>query len=827
MSGVTSVGVNLVTNKARVAYDRALTGPRDIVRAIEDAGFEATVSADEEERLIKEMQQLETERQKNELRWALIFTVPLFLVAMVLPRVPPFGALLSATVGIHGVLLFHIGDLIQWTLATPVQFWIGKRFHVGAYKSLRRGSSNMDVLVSLGTNASYFYSVFSIMRHAIHNLDPTMETGQFFETSAMLITFILLGKFLERRARGKASEAITKLMQLTPPAALLVELDENNVERSEETIDSTLIQVGDILKVMPGARLPTDGVVLFGSGYVDESLVTGESKPVSKQAGDQVIGGSVNQGGVLFIKASRVGSDTALSKIVSLVQDAQMAKAPIQAYADRISAIFVPVVVSLAIATWLCWYILGCVDAYPEEWRETVGVHTSPFLFAMLFGISVLVIACPCALGLATPTAVMVGTGVAASNGILIKGGDALELGHKVRAVVFDKTGTVTQGKPQVVDVMRFGSMYELNEMLVLAGSAESGSAHPLSTAIVNYVQETTEGIAPFGDGSSGGGGGGILRDTAHNEVRHRKWLRATDAFEEREGMGVSSEVADARGHMVRVLIGNRAWLATHGVAPNTEVETYMRRMESQACTAVPVCISGEVVGVISITDPIKPEAAGVIRTLSAMGIDCLLVTGDNARTARAVGKDLEMGTVMAEVSPGGKADVIKDLKSRGNVVAMVGDGINDSPAIAAADVGIAIGTGTDIAIEAANYVLMRDDLSDVVTAIDLSRSTVERIKLNYIWAMGYNLLAIPVAAGAFYPLIHMRMPPWLAGAAMALSSVSVVTSSLLLRSYKKPASALSSVAVGDADDTFIGVRGRRRRQTRRTRHRYEMLNTS
>ena len=483
----------------------------------------------------------------------------------------------------------------------------------------------------------------------------------------MLITFILLGKFLERRARGKASEAITKLMQLTPPAALLVELDENNVERSEETIDSTLIQVGDILKVTPGARLPTDGVVLFGSGYVDESLVTGESKPVSKQAGDQVIGGSVNQGGVLFIKASRVGSDTALSKIVSLVQDAQMAKAPIQAYADRISAIFVPVVVSLAIATWLCWYILGCVDAYPEEWRETVGVHTSPFLFAMLFGISVLVIACPCALGLATPTAVMVGTGVAASNGILIKGGDALELGHKVRAVVFDKTGTVTQGKPQVVDVMRFGSMYELNEMLVLAGSAESGSAHPLSTAIVNYVQETTEGIAPFGDGSSGGGGGGILRDTAHNEVRHRKWLRATDAFEEREGMGVSSEVADARGHMVRVLIGNRAWLATHGVAPNTEVETYMRRMESQACTAVPVCISGEVVGVISITDPIKPEAAGVIRTLSAMGIDCLLVTGDNARTARAVGKDLEMGTVMAEVSPGGKADVIKDLISRGN----------------------------------------------------------------------------------------------------------------------------------------------------------------
>ena len=530
VSGVTSVGVNLVTNKARVAYDRAVTGPRDIVRAIEDAGFEASVSADEEERLIKEMQQLETERQKNELRWALIFTVPLFLVAMVLPRVPPFGALLSATVGIHGVLLFHIGDLIQWALATPVQFWIGKRFHVGAYKSLRRGSSNMDVLVSLGTNASYFYSVFSIMRHAIHNLDPTMETGQFFETSAMLITFI---------HQGNSSKAAREARRAKPSQNACTRTRRITVSGAGETIDSTLIQVGDILKVTPGARLPTDGVVLFGSGYVDESLVTGESKPVSKQAGDQVIGGSVNQGGVLFIKASRVGSDTALSKIVSLVQDAQMAKAPIQAYADRISAIFVPVVVSLAIATWLCWYILGCVDAYPEEWRETVGVHTSPFLFAMLFGISVLVIACPCALGLATPTAVMVGTGVAASNGILIKGGDALELGHKVRAVVFDKTGTVTQGKPQVVDVMRFGSMYELNEMLVLAGSAESGSAHPLSTAIVNYVQETTEGIAPFGDGSSGGGGGGILPDTVHNEVRHRKWLRATDAFEECESMDV------------------------------------------------------------------------------------------------------------------------------------------------------------------------------------------------------------------------------------------------------------------------------------------------
>lgn len=810
VDGVVTGSVNLMTNRARVEYDKQKTGPRDIIAAIEDCGFEASLSRTAE-RDVKALQDMETALQRKQLMYALAFTVPLMLTAMVFPRIPPLGYLLRMPVGVPGVLLFHVGDLVQWILATPVQFWIGMRFHVGAYNSLRRGSSNMDVLVSLGTNVSYFYSVFSILRHGFHDLDPTMETGQFFETSAMLITFIVLGKYLERQARGKTSEAITKLMQLTPPSATLVELNENLIEEREETIDSMLIQVGDLLKVAPGARVPTDGLVVHGSGFVDESLVTGESRPVSKTEGSEVIGGSVNSGGVLYVRASRVGSDTALAQIVALVEDAQMSKAPIQAYADRVSAVFVPIVVCLAVATWLCWFVAGCVDAYPVEWRESVGMHTSPFLFAMLFGISVLVIACPCALGLATPTAVMVGTGVAASNGILIKGGDALELGHKVQSIVFDKTGTLTQGQPQVVDSIRFGAAYQLAEMLVMAGSAESGSQHPLGAALIDYVQSIVGG----GSASDIHEGGGAVR-RGIGTSRSLKWLRSTADFVEKQGMGISCRVADDMGRMVDVLVGNRALMAANGVIVSDEVEIYMTRHESQSCTAVIVAIAGAVSGIVAISDPIKPEAKDVIRALKQMGIRCLMVTGDNERTAKAVGKELHIDTVMANVSPTGKAEVIEELRADGDVVAMVGDGVNDSPALASADVGIAIGAGTDIAIEAANYVLMRSDISDVLTAIDLSRTTVERIKLNYIWAMGYNLLAIPIAAGALFPLFHMRMPPWLAGLAMALSSVSVVTSSLLLRGYKRPVSELSAVSVVSGSGSEPGTPTRRMEMSER-----------
>lgn len=777
IDGVESVTVNLVTNTAKVLYVASRVGPRSLITIIEETGFDATLSSVEND--LKEAQEDELRKQKEQLKWSLIFTVPLLLVSMVLSKIPFLKDLLSTPVGIANFMTFHFGELIEWALATPVQFWIGKRFHVGAYKSLKRGSSNMDVLVSLGTNVSYFYSVFTIMRHAVH-LDPSMQTGQFFETSAMLITFIVLGKYLEKRARGKTSEAITKLMQLTPPSATIVELDTYGVEVKAEQVESALIEVGDVLKVTSGERIPTDGNIVIGSSYVDESLVTGESKPISKTIGENVIGGSVNTGGLLYIKASHVGSETALAQILSLVQDAQMSKAPIQALADRISSVFVPIVVSLALMTWLCWYVAGCVDAYPVGWRDTVGMDTSPFLFALLFGISVLVIACPCALGLATPTAVMVGTGVAASNGILIKGGDALELGHKVHTIVFDKTGTITEGRPKIVDIMRFGENVSQKEMLVLAGTAESGSQHPLSRAFMDHLDlEYNEEYS---------------QRTEASGSRMRKWLRQMTDFVEHEGMGVQSRVKNLSGNMVELLVGNRRLLTTNGISIESDVEKYVKKNEENACTVVLVAIERKVAGVVSISDPIKPEARGAISSLKNMKINCFLVTGDNFRTAKAVGDSLGFDTIMAEVLPAGKAEVIKELQSSGEIVAMVGDGINDSPALAAADVGIAIGAGTDIAIEAANYVLMRNDLNDVLTAIDLSRTTFNRIKLNYIWAMGYNLLAIPIAAGAFYPIIHIRMPPWLAGAAMALSSVSVVTSSLLLRAYKKPLSDLSSI---------------------------------
>eukprot|EP00850_Spirogloea_muscicola_P000144 SM000001S04546 [mRNA] locus=s1:856403:861068:- [translate_table: standard] len=726
------------------------------------------------------------------------FTIPAFLVAMVCPHIPVLHELLMVRLG-----PLALGSWLKLALVTPVQFGIGARFYVGAYRSLRHGAANMDVLVALGTSAAYFYSVFSVLSVAWRRNLPSAD---FFETSAMLITFILLGKYLEVVAKGRTSEAISKLLQLAPATAIILEVGADGKVVTEREIDTRLVQRGDILKVIPGAKVPADGQVVHGSSHVDESMITGESAPVPKAPGAAAVGGTINLTGLLHVKALRVGSDTALARIVRLVETAQMSKAPIQRFADyvsdqapvqciqvtdvyevisdwaegdQVSSIFVPVVVLLAILTWLCWYMAGEAGAIPDSW---LPAGTDHFLFALLFGIAVLVIACPCALGLATPTAVMVATGIGASNGILIKGGDALERAHKIQTVVFDKTGTLTKGRPVVTSCKLFGESRDIVKVLGLVAAAESGSEHPIGQALVAYARH----VLVFGNqqavtaAEDDGRASDDKRETGKKDVT---WLQAAEGFEALLGEGVSCTVDGSA-----VLVGNRQLMRRHAVVIPEAAEEYLQREESRARTCVLAAVSGTLAAAFAVADPLKPEAAVVVEGLARMGIRSVMLTGDNWHTARAVAREIGIEEVYAEVLPSGKADTVRTLQCSGAVVvAVVGDGINDSPALAAADVGMAVGSGTDIAIEAADYVLMRSNLEDVVTAIDLSRKTFDRIRTNYAWAMGYNVMGIPLAAGVFYPCFLVRLPPWLAGAAMAFSSVSVVCSSLGLRMYRKP----------------------------------------
>ncbi|KAJ6427231.1 hypothetical protein OIU84_022766 [Salix udensis] len=651
----------------------------------------------------------------------IIEKIPIFFMRVICPYVPLLYSLLLWRCG-----PFLMGDWLKWALVSVVQFVIGKRFYLAAGRALRNGTTNMDVLVALGTSASYFYSVCALLYGAVTGFwSPT-----YFETSSMLITFVLLGKYLECLAKGKTSDAIKKLVELAPATALLVIKDKGGRSIGEREIDSLLIQPSDTLKVLPGTKVPADGVVVWGSSYVNESMVTGESAPVLKEDGSTVIGGTMNLHGALHIKATKVGSDAVLSQIISLVETAQMSKAPIQKFADYVSttymalaliyfttvvllvaSIFVPIVVGLSLVTLFCWYISGILGAYPEEWLPKNGNY---FVFSLMFSISVVVIACPCALGLATPTAVMVATGVGANNGVLIKGGEALERAQKIKYVIFDKTGTLTQGKASVTDAKVFTGMGR-GEFLRWVASAEASSEHPLAKAIVEYARHFH-----FFDEAS------ATSQTPSKESTISGWLLDVSDFLALPGRGVKCFV-DGK----QVLVGNRKLMTESGIA--------------------------------------IPDQ------------------GDNWRTARAVAKEVGIQDVRAEVMPAGKADVIHSFQKDGSIVSMVGDGINDSPALAAADIGMAIGAGTDIAIEAADYVLMRNNLEDVITAIDLSRKTFSRIRLNYIFAMAYNVIAIPIAGGALYPSLGIMLPPWVAGACMALSSVSVVCSSLLLRRYRKP----------------------------------------
>ncbi|KAF8398421.1 hypothetical protein HHK36_017348 [Tetracentron sinense] len=756
VEGVNHIEMDPAGNKVTIGYDPDLTGPRSLIQCIQEAGcgpnfYHASLYIPPKQR--------ETERQHeirvygNQFLWSCLFSVPVFLFSMVLPMLHPYGNWLNYK--LYNMLT--IGMLLRWILCTPVQLIIGRRFYVGSYHALKRGSANMDVLVALGTNAAYIYSVYIVIKSLTSD---SFEGQDFFETSAMLISFILLGKYLEVVAKGKTSDALAKLTDLAPDTAYLLTLDSDGNIISEMEVDTQLIQRNDIIKIFPGAKVPVDGVVIRGQSHVNESMITGEASPVAKRSGDKVIGGTMNENGYLLVKATHVGSETALSQIVQLVEAAQLARAPVQKLADKISKFFVPTVVVAAFITWLGWFIPGQAGIYPKYW---IPKAMDGFELALQFGISVLVVACPCALGLATPTAVMVATGKGASQGVLIKGGNALENAHKarlVKIVVFDKTGTLTIGKPLVVSTVLFSKL-PMEEFCEMAIAAEANSEHPIAKAVVEHVKK--------------------LRQQYGSYTEH---VTEAKDFEVHPGAGVSGNV---EGKMV--LVGNKRLMLACDIPVGPEVEDYMSKAEQLVRTCVLVAIDGRIAGAFSVTDPVKPEAERVVSFLRSMSISSIMVTGDNLVTANAIAKEvgIRKDDVFAEFDPLGKADKIKELQMKGMIVAMVGDGINDSPALVAADVGMAIGAGTDVAIEAADIVLIKSNLEDVITAIDLSRKTLSRIRLNYVWALGYNVLGVPIAAGILFPFTGIRLPPWLAGACMAASSLSVVCSSLLLQSYKKP----------------------------------------
>ncbi|KAM3193853.1 hypothetical protein ACQJBY_070472 [Aegilops geniculata] len=761
MDGLRQFSVNTTLSEVEIVFDPEAVGLRSIVDSIEmgsNGRFKAHVQNPYSRGASNDAH--EASKMLHLLRSSLFLSIPVFFIRMICPSIPFISTLLLRHCG-----PFHMGDLVNWILVSIVQFVIGKRFYIAAYRALRHGSTNMDVLVVLGTTASYVYSVCALLYGAFTGFQPPI----YFETSAMIITFVLFGKYLEVLAKGKTSDAIKKLVELVPATAILLLKDKEGKYAGEREIDALLVQPGDVLKVLPGSKVPSDGVVVWGTSHINESMITGESAPMPKEVSSVVIGGTINLQGILHIQATKVGSGTVLSQIISLVETAQMSKAPIQKFADYVASIFVPIVITLSILTFSVWFLCGSFGAYPHSWFDGTS---NCFVFSLMFSISVVVIACPCALGLATPTAVMVATGIGANHGVLVKGGDALERAQNVNYVIFDKTGTLTQGKAVVTTAKVFSGM-ELGDFLTLVASAEASSEHPLAKAVLEYAFH----FHFFGKLPSSKDG-----IEQRKEQILSQWLLEAEDFSAVPGKGVQCLINDKI-----VLIGNRALMNENGVSVPPEAESFLVDLELNAKTGILVAYDSSFVGLMGIADPLKREAAVVVEGLKKMGIHPVMLTGDNWRTAQAVAKEVGIEDVRAEVMPAGKADVVRSLQKDGSIVAMVGDGINDSPALAAADVGMAIGGGTDIAIEAADYVLVRNNLEDVITAIDLSRKTFNRIRWNYFFAMAYNVVAIPVAAGALFPLTGLQMPPWLAGACMAFSSVSVVCSSLLLRRYRKP----------------------------------------
>lgn len=707
MEGITNANVNLALETATVTYNPESVSPSDIIAKVEKLGYGAERKQDRQDDQVDHRQRA-IEKQKWKFIISAILSLPLLYT-----MVGHFS--FTSWIYMPNILM---NPWFQFALATPVQFIIGSQFYIGAFKALRNGSANMDVLVALGTSAAYFYSLYqSIQSIGAH----THELSLYYETSAVLITLILLGKLFEAKAKGRSSEAIKKLMGLQAKTAV--------VERDGKELEVPLEEVvtGDIVFVKPGEKVPVDGEIIDGRSALDESMITGESVPVDKVVGDTVIGATINKNGFLKIRATKVGSDTALAQIVKVVEQAQGSKAPIQRLADKISGIFVPIVVGVAVVTFLIWYFI---------------VDPGNFAEALEKMIAVLVIACPCALGLATPTSIMAGTGRAAEFGILFKGGEHLEQTHKINTVLLDKTGTVTNGKPVLTNVITVSNWNE-SELLSLVASAEKQSEHPLAEAIVKGVQE--KGIS----------------------------LTQVESFDAVPGFGIEAKVNN-----YSLLIGTRKLMQKHSVTIDENGHIAMNTFEEEGKTAMLVAVDGAYAGVVAVADTIKVSSKQAINRLINMGIDVWMITGDNERTAKAIAQEAGIQHVIAEVLPEQKANEVKKLQESGKHVAMVGDGINDAPALAVADIGMAIGTGTDVAMEAADITLMRGDLNSIADAIAMSKYTVRNIKQNLFWALGYNTLGIPIAALGF-------LAPWVAGAAMAFSSVSVVLNALRLQKIK------------------------------------------
>jgi P-type Cu+ transporter len=710
--GVSTANVNFAAEKAYVDYDNTQTTKEELEKSIEDTGYKVVkdVRGVDTHEVHQHAHDLEITDYKKRVTKSALFALPLLYLAMGhlvgLPELP---------------ISKQVNALIQLVLTTPIM-WFGRDFFINGFRSVvKTKSANMDTLIALGTGTAYVYSIIITILLLFGNIPA--NSGLYFEVAGLLIVFILLGKWLEAVAKGRTGDAIKKLMGLQPKTALVT----RNGKQIEVPIEE--VQVGDNIVIKPGQKIPVDGIIVEGRSTVDESMITGESMPTQKIRGDEVIGATINKTGSFVYKATKVGKDTALAQIIKLVENAQGSKAPIQRLADKISAWFVPAVMGIAILTFIIWLLAG----------QSVA-------FALTAFIAVIIIACPCALGLATPTAVMVGTGIGAQNGILIKNAHALQKLQEVTTIIFDKTGTLTRGEPEVTDIIQIGK--ERQNILSLAAIAEKRSEHPLADAIMNKAKQ------------------------------HKIDVPDPSAFNAIEGRGV-----EARHRGMSITIGNKSLMEKHNISMEHLVKA--EQLEQQGKTVVFVATDNHLAGMIAIADTVKPGADSAVRALKKMNKEIILVTGDNKKTARGIADQVGIARVIAEVLPGEKADIVKDLQSQGKIVGMVGDGINDAPALAQADMGIAIGSGTDVAVETGDIVLIREDLKDVVRAIELSKYSMMKIKQNLFWAFIYNGVGIPIAAGVLYPFTGWLLNPIIAGAAMAASSVSVVTNSLLMKRFK------------------------------------------